>query len=118
MAINMFEGARRIAQVIAGLIVVTVAVGCYDQIRWSSRQTIALRYPFQIVSKGATPVRVTACPPGVKVVKDVAITTSDDINVQGEFCLSYLRPQIVDPYAFVDPDAFDPDAYLAGGAAP
>lgn len=88
MAINMFEGARRIAKVIAGVaVIITVFVG-YDAVYWVAHRPVVLDYPFLIQHEGATPVRIAFCSPEMEFIKDVAKTTSDGIEVKAGLCLS------------------------------
>jgi hypothetical protein len=84
MAINMFEGARRIAKLIAVFIVVGFSIA----IATNSSRTVYLEHPYLIVEPNSPPVLGLFCRDGDRK-ESTKLTTKSGVEVQVDLCFLY-----------------------------
>jgi hypothetical protein len=84
VTINMFEGARRIAKLIAVFIVVGFGIAFIG----ASSQTVYLEYPYLITAPGDMPILGTSCSEGAKQ-ESVSITSRRGVDLRVRLCLLY-----------------------------
>lgn len=84
MAINIFEGARRIAKLIAALIVVGYGIAIVG----ASSQTVYLEYPYLILVPGGVPTLGASCNAGAQQ-DSISITSRRGVALRVRLCLLY-----------------------------
>lgn len=88
MAINMFEGARRIAKLIAVFIVLGFGIAIVTD----SSRTVDLEFPYLIVEPSSPPVLGIFCRDGAKKVS-TDVTTKSGVKVSADLCFLYAKPE-------------------------